>query len=472
MAKPTVRAIEAARPKLTAYRLTVDRGLYLRVAVNGAKTWHIRYVVSGKQMEVRLPKPYGSQEGYMSLAEANSENARIQSIARDGIDFKKQRIKQEKEQADAELQELAIKLPVRILFESWLTNGVARINNNHSLRRAFEKDVLPQIGDVPVKDVTADHVRDLLRKVAKRGVNRTIVLLLADIQQMFRWAEDEQPWRRLLAEGDPSKKIRIQTLVTPDYDLSNISNRVLTDNEIRELRDIFFTMERLYRDAPDRRKATRPVKSETQISLWICMSTMCRIGELLLARWEHVNLDTGEWKIPRANFKHERTDTRTDFVIFLSPFSKQQFLHLKHLTGDSPWCFPAMNLVCQHVATNSVSKQVGDRQTSFKQRTVPFKGRRCDDSLILGGGKNGDWSPHDLRRTGSMVMQREKVDDDTRNRCLNHTVGSKLDRIYGPYDYAEEKRQAWDRLGSRISAILDSRPPQFDELNPAIAVPQ
>ena len=200
----------------------------------------------------------------MSLAEANTENVRIQSLAPDCTDFKKQRVKQEKDQADAELQALTTRLPVRTLFEKWLANGVARKNNNQSLRRAFEKDVLPQIGDVPVKDVTADHVRDLLRKVAIRGVNRTIVLLLADIQQMFRWAEEEQPWRRLLVDGDPSKRIQIQTLVTPDYDLTNKSNRILTDNEIRELRDIFDWMQHQYDNVPDRRKTTRPVKSETK----------------------------------------------------------------------------------------------------------------------------------------------------------------------------------------------------------------
>jgi hypothetical protein len=89
MAKLTVRSIEAARPKLTAYRLTVDRNLYLRVAVDGVKTWHVRYVVNSTQIEVRLSEPYGTGNGYMSLAEANAENAKIQGLARKGIDFKK-----------------------------------------------------------------------------------------------------------------------------------------------------------------------------------------------------------------------------------------------------------------------------------------------------------------------------------------------------------------------------------------------
>jgi hypothetical protein len=39
MAKLTVRGIEALRPRVSgSYRVTVDRGLYLRVATDGAKT--------------------------------------------------------------------------------------------------------------------------------------------------------------------------------------------------------------------------------------------------------------------------------------------------------------------------------------------------------------------------------------------------------------------------------------------------
>ncbi len=35
----TIKAIEAAKPKEQEYKLTIDRGLYIRVATNGVKTW-------------------------------------------------------------------------------------------------------------------------------------------------------------------------------------------------------------------------------------------------------------------------------------------------------------------------------------------------------------------------------------------------------------------------------------------------
>ena len=60
MAKVTVRGLESLRPQSTAYRVTVDRGLYLRVAAEGTKTWIVRYRVGGAQLQARLPRPYGS----------------------------------------------------------------------------------------------------------------------------------------------------------------------------------------------------------------------------------------------------------------------------------------------------------------------------------------------------------------------------------------------------------------------------
>ena len=51
----------------------------------------------------------------------------------------------------------------------------------------------------------------------------------------------------------------------------------------------FAAMQAEYAAAPDRRTAVRPVLRETQIAMWLCLSTACRIGELL----KKINRDTG-----------------------------------------------------------------------------------------------------------------------------------------------------------------------------------
>ena len=60
MGKLTVRGIEVHRPKAGEYKVIVDRGLHLRIAPDGRKTWLVRYVVDGKQIQARLPPSYGT----------------------------------------------------------------------------------------------------------------------------------------------------------------------------------------------------------------------------------------------------------------------------------------------------------------------------------------------------------------------------------------------------------------------------
>lgn len=108
-----------------------------------------------------------------------------------------------------------------------------------------------------------------------------------------------------------------------------------------------------------------------------------------------------------------------------------------------------------HVCVKSVSKQVDDRQIMFKNREKPLIGRAFDNSLVLAGGVNGEWTPHDMRRTGATMMQELGIGLDVIDRCQNHILaGSKVRRHYLKHDYAKEKAEAWDKLGDRLTAIL------------------
>lgn len=462
MAKLTVRAIEAAKPKAKWYTVTVDRNLLLRVSPFGEKVWLIRYVVDGKQIQARLPKPYGnSGEGFMTLAEAGAENARIQALARDGIDFQQQRAEADRAKAEADAAaEAAIQAAsrsVKEMFESWITDGVARKDGNAELRRSFEKDVLPAIGAKPVKNVTEQDIRTLLRAIVARGANPTAVRIYRGLVQLFGWAEKRPPWRGLMLEGNPVDRVDdIKTFVAPDFEIDEERSRVLAEAELRELRDIFARTEAEYEGAANKRSTVRPLKPTSQIALWISLSTTCRIGELLMAEWKHVDLNAGEWFIPKENVKGAR-GKKQDHRVFMSDFTRRQFESLRGIVNkDSKWCFPARNETVgdTHVCVKSVSKQIGDRQAQFKDRK-PLKNRKNDNTLVLAKGKNRDWTPHDMRRTAATMMQKLGVSLDVIDRCQNHILaGSKVRRAYLHHDYADETREAWRRLGDRLDAIL------------------
>jgi hypothetical protein len=65
----TVRAVEAHRPRTQPYKITLDRGLQLRIAPDGKRTLLVRYTVKGSSIErqYRLPQEYGEGPGQLKL---------------------------------------------------------------------------------------------------------------------------------------------------------------------------------------------------------------------------------------------------------------------------------------------------------------------------------------------------------------------------------------------------------------------
>ena len=102
----------------------------------------------------------------------------------------------------------------------------------------------------------------------------------------------------------------------------------------------------------------------------------------------------------------------------------------------------------------SVSKQVGDRQLRFKNRK-DLSNRSNDDSLVLADGSNGEWTPHDLRRTAATMMQALGVSPDVIDRCQNHVLaGGRVRRHYLKHEYNDAKRGAWRLLGAEVERVL------------------
>ena len=79
------------------------------------------------------------------------------------------------------------------MFDAWVKDGVVRRDGNAELRRAFTRDLLPTLGDKPVRMLTDGDLRSALRAIVARGTERTAVIAVANMRQMFYWAELRQP---------------------------------------------------------------------------------------------------------------------------------------------------------------------------------------------------------------------------------------------------------------------------------------
>jgi len=431
----TVKEIENAKPLDKPYVLSDGQGLRLRVATNGVKSWLVRYMYKGKEKQRRLPENYGNIKGCIGLKEAREQSTNIRSLARKGTDI------QVKLEEDREAEEVLQKAEfdnaktLKDLFETWI-KSVHRKDGGKELRRSFTRDVFMPSLDKPLKNITTEDVEKILEQIVKRGSTRIADALFVDLKQMFRWAKSRKAWRDLF--DDPTPEIDIKTILPKGYKRTE-RKRALSDSEIKEL-SIKLQLAAL----PQR----------TQIAVWIMLSCCCRIGELIKAQWQHINFEKREWLIPAQNSKNS-----IEHKIFLSDFASLQFLSLRNNEPNETWCFPD-SVGKTHLGLKSITKQIRDRQITSNGK-LPLKNRsKNTDALILA---DGDWVPHDLRRTGATLMQSLDVEPNVIERVLNHVEPKKLVRIYQTFDYADKKRDAWQRLGNKLTELLlDANPKLVD----------
>lgn len=451
--KWTIKELIAAKPEWEGDTLSDADGLFgsLRVAKDGSIWIAFKY---GFKWQGKKVWHYCGSYPASDLADIRKERDKSRELVKAGVDPRanKKSVRIEAQAAveatiQAEEQKRTEALEFNDLYQAWIKDGVNRSDGNKYITQSFGKHALPVLGNIEIRHLTEHHLRNVYRAIIAKGKIATAVELSKDIGQMLRWAEKRKPWRALMVDGNAAELVEVNKLVPKGY--TKDRTRQLSAEEIRKLKVIFDETSSAYAAAPKKYEVERPLKKEVQIAMWLCLSTLCRIGELLKTEWKHVKFDDLTWFIPAANTKGER-GRKADQVVYLSDFALDQFKQLHALTKASKWAFPA-RLNEGHVDLKSASKLVGDRQMRFKQRSRKLKGRVENNSLVLG---DTEWTPHDLRRTGATLMQKLKINRDVINLCQNHVIGSKVDRVYLLDDYADEKREAWHKLGSRLEDIL------------------
>lgn len=385
--KWTIKELDAINAEWIGDKLNDGGGLSGEVRVNSEKVSIVFRCAFKWQGKVTWH--YCGTYPTSDMATIRGERDKARALIKAGIDPRAEKIATKIEaQAlieatiKADEQKRSEALTFADLFSAWIKDGVARGDGNKYLVQSYNKYSAPALAKIEVRHLTEHHLRDLYRSVIALGKTATAIKLSTDIGQMLRWAEKRKPWRPLLIDGNPSVLVEIEKIVPDDYD--PVRTRQLSLEEIRKLRQIFVTMDLNYTDAPRKYEVERPLKPEVQIALWLCLGTVCRIGELLMTKWRNVDFEKRTWFIPAPDTKGDAGDQ----LVYLSNFTLAQFKSLHALTGDSEYAFPA-RLKGGHVCLKSVSKQVGDRQVKFTLRARKLKNRVANNSLVLG---DEEWS--------------------------------------------------------------------------------
>jgi len=309
------------------------------------------------------------------------------------------------------------RMTVQGVFDRWQkTELVNRKDGGVEVRRMFSKDVFPHIGEMALEDVRKGHVMAIVDNLKGRGVPRMTRVVFSLIRQMMRFAVD-----RDFIENDPTAAIRKEKAVGKDAE----RDRVLLDDEIRVLSE----------KLPD-----AGLSDSVRVAVWIMLSTLCRVGELSKAKWTDLDLEARQWRIPPEVAKNG-----SEHVIILSDFAVEQFRILRAAQTSMEWLYPCRD-GSSYLDEKTITKQVRDRQ-----RAEQLKGRAKPNSALL--LPRGQWTSHDLRRTGATLMGELGVPGDTIERCLNHKEQNKMKRTYQRQKNEQAMAEAWHLLGERLELL-------------------
>jgi integrase len=290
------------------------------------------------------------------------------------------------------------------LADDYLSNGASHLSDNSraEVKRYLKKDIVPALGVLRINDITGAEIVALVKRVARRS--HTVARRTFEIVSVI-FAHGVA---NLSAKSNPCAGLKVSAIIGTRPKRERIK---LTEDELRA---VLGGVPRL------------GVKNA--LAIRILLATCVRKGELLRAKWEHIDLEAGLWRVPDENSKSKR-----GFTIPLPPTVVRWFNELKAIACGSAWVLPGQRL------------------------TEPMCRSTLNVALDRLGCDVRRFTPHDLRSTARSHLAALGVDIVVAERCLNHSLGG-LVAVYDRHDYLEERRRALELWAGFIEACEHARP--------------
>lgn len=378
--------IRALRPAEKPYQRADGGGLVVEVMPGGAKVWRLRYRLAGRPEKLTI-----GHYPEVSIAKARRarEDARIaiaegRSPAKEGQAVKREQ--REASQTGDTLGEFAL---------HWLAEVAEKTNRNpRNVRRYVEKDIIPALGAKRLPDVTPADVLNLCDRIKKRGADQSALAVRNVLKRIYAYAI-----ARLRVQFNPAAAIEANYIAT-----AKSRERALSADEVRRL------LRGVYASS---------MRRSHKLALHLLMLTMVRKGDLIGARWEHVDFERGEWHVPR-------TKTGKPHVVYLSTQAAELLRELQDLACGSPFVLPSRSSLQQPISVSTLNVAV---------RAL--------------GLELADFVLHDFRRTASTHLHESGFASDVVEKSLAHHIGG-VRGIYNRAEYAEQRRTMLQQWASMV----------------------
>lgn len=355
---------KAARAGERDYKLGDSGGLYLFVTTKGAKSWRMKYRFGGKEKRLTF-----GLYPEVSLAEARNKRDEARKLLRDNRDP----VVEERRRAAAEIA--AAGATFETIARAWHEDEKPRWSTGQAnlIMRAFERDVFPGIGKLPVRDIDGPMLLTELRKIERRGAIETAKRVRGYVSAVFERAIGEHH-----IEKNPAAKIGKSLKKTP------IGSKQPAITDLAELLELQGVVDR---------STSNPT---TKLASRLLALTAVRVGVLRTATWDEIegidwdqpDADAPEavWRIPAERMKLEVQDKGDEAFghdVPLPPQAVAALRALRVLTGRLTLLFPSEVSTRQPMSDAALStlyKRVAAGK--YKGRHVPHGWRSAFSTLM------------------------------------------------------------------------------------------
>lgn len=386
-----------AAPSSKAFKLSDEKGLYLEIMPNGAKYWRMKYRFLSKEKRLAF-----GVYPEVTLAEARSKRDEARKLLAQGVDpsAHKQDLKQ--------LAEINASNTFELLAREWHSKNLAKWTEKHGLDilTRLEKDIFPEIGHLPVSDITAPKLLNAIRKMEERKAHELARRARGTCEQIFAYG---------IGTGRVDRNIALDLRGTLEAFKRGHYAAIEADQLPEFLTKLQNNEARLY---PQTIRATK-----------LLMLTFVRTAELINATWDEFNFDKNVWNIPAERMKMRRPH--------LVPLSVQVINLLKQQKEET-----------EHINTPYV----------FPNQTEPR--RPMSNATILGGikrlGYKGQMTGHGFRALAmSTIKEKLGYRHEVIDLQLAHAKKSKIDAAYDRAKFIDHRTKMMQDWADYIEKCCD-----------------
>lgn len=380
LTKPlTDTEIKNARPKEAEYTLHDGDGLQLLIKTSGKKVWQYRYSRPFNQKRAKLTfGPYPE----VTLADARQRRHEARTLLTKDIDPYTHQQSLRRQALEAQSNTF------KIVAGQWLQLKKSSITADYAsdIWRSLEKDIFPAIGEISITDIKAPTLVQAIQPVQSRGALETVRRLCQRINEVMIYAMnagliDTAPSINISKAFEKPQKKHMPS-IRPD-----------------QLPQLMQTMRLASIELPTR-----------CLFMWQLL-TLTRPSEASDTRWQEIDLDAREWRIPAERMKMKRAH--------IVPLSVQALAVLEIMRPLS-----------------------SQREYVFSSRIKPLQpmSSQTVNAALKRAGLGGILVSHGMRSIASTALNEQGFPPDVIEAALAHVDKNEVRRAYNRSDYLEQRR--------------------------------